>query len=88
MEIKSTINMKKLLFLCALLAISQTFSFAQTVNNSVALKCKLDEVTVFFNGAMLTHSTQIKLQEGTTKLLVSNISSSIDEKIYSFICTQ
>lgn len=77
---KSKIIMKKLLFLFVTISFIQFKLAAQTPTNSVSAKSKLDEVTVFFNGAMLTHSAQIKLTEGTTKLLVSNISSSIDEK--------
>ncbi|MFM2049143.1 MAG: hypothetical protein RI955_1691 [Bacteroidota bacterium] len=72
--------MKKLLFFVAIIFINYSNLFAQTPINAISTKSKLDEVTVFFNGAMLTHSAQIKLAEGTTKLLVSNISSSIDEK--------
>jgi uncharacterized protein (TIGR02231 family) len=77
---KSKIIMKKLLFLFVTLSFIQFKLIAQTPINSVSAKSKLDEVTVFFNGAMLTHSAQIKLAEGTTKLSISNISSSIDEK--------
>ncbi|MEY4876185.1 MAG: hypothetical protein RL708_1334 [Bacteroidota bacterium] len=79
-KIKSNYIMKKLLFFVAIIFINYSNLFAQTPINAISTKSKLDEVTVFFNGAMLTHSAQIKLAEGTTKLLVSNISSSIDEK--------
>ncbi|MEN9522144.1 MAG: hypothetical protein RL065_521 [Bacteroidota bacterium] len=53
---------------------------AQNEIHSASAKCKAEEVTVFFNGAMLVHSAQLKLQEGTTKLLLSNVSSTMEEK--------
>lgn len=66
--------MKYLLILIS--ALSVTISIAQ---KPIFATAKVNEVTLYLNGAELKHTLNVPLQKGTNEIVVKNISNQLDE---------
>ena len=66
----------KITYLFGLLFCVTVSVFAQDTKTTDA---KLKEVTVFFNGAELTHETKISLQKGNNEIKISDLSPILDK---------
>ncbi len=66
--------MKFLLILIS--ALSVTVSFAQ---KPIFATAKVNEVTLYLNGAELNHTLNVTLQKGTNEIVVKNIANQLDE---------
>lgn len=66
--------------LCMILLAWVNFSYAQETLNTKEIKSKVDEVTVFLDGAQITRNAKIQVGAGTTLLKFTNLSPFIRSK--------
>lgn len=64
--------MKKLLF-------TLLFPLSLSAQQQIKSKAQLESVTVYNNGAQLTHKGKVNLPSGTSEIVVNNISGSVNE---------
>src|SRR5690606_31080217 len=50
-----------------------------TAQKPVFVTSKVNEVTLYLNGAELNHTLNVPLQKGTNEIVVKNISNQLDE---------
>ncbi|MDR1129597.1 MAG: DUF4140 domain-containing protein, partial [Prevotellaceae bacterium] len=66
--------MKKVLFLIVLFLAA----FDAKSEDTVKIKSKVKEVTIFFSGAEIVHETESKLEKGANMLVIQGLSPNID----------